>query len=124
MWKKITHLTSTDREQERRKSDVRINVTYGVVFLYVLMASVFTGILIAINEVEKALVIFGSVATMAAGITGFWFGSRGAGYIGGQSDQKNSKRSSETTKTGTGTTRKPVKKQPVKTKSGLPGSLS
>ncbi|MEP3248498.1 MAG: hypothetical protein ABJN40_22585 [Sneathiella sp.] len=73
-------ITDPDLEQERRKSDVRINVTYGVVFLYVLMASVFTGLLIAIGEVEKALVIFGSVATMAAGITGFWFGSRGTGY--------------------------------------------
>lgn len=72
--------TDPDLEQERRKSDVRINVTYGVVFLYVLMASVFTGLLIAIGEVEKALMIFGSVATMAAGITGFWFGSRGTGY--------------------------------------------
>lgn len=67
-------------DQEKRKSNVRIVVTYGVVFMYILMACVFTGVLIALGELEKALVIFGSVSTMAVGITGFWFGSRGAGY--------------------------------------------
>ena len=67
-------------DQEKRKSNVRIIVTYGVVFIYILMACVFTGILIALGELEKALVIFGSVSTMAVGITGFWFGSRGSGY--------------------------------------------
>ncbi|GEM_PF-4690378 len=125
MWMRMRYAPVTDKEQERRKSDVRINVTYGVVFLYVLMASVFTGVLIAINEVEKALVIFGSVATMAAGITGFWFGSRGSGYVAHNDNDRKDKASTKqasTSSTGNVGRAAARKRQPPKVEKKGPSS--
>ena len=79
-----------DREQMRKKSLVRVNVTYGVVFIYVVMACAFTLFLFMANQIDKGLAVFGSVATLAAGITGYWFGSRGAGFSSGAGHSKDS----------------------------------
>ncbi|MEM6760132.1 MAG: hypothetical protein AAF601_11705 [Pseudomonadota bacterium] len=65
------------------KSYVRIVVTYFVVFCYTVAAIGISIYLFRIGENELALSVFNGLATLAAGIAGFWFGSRGAGFPDG-----------------------------------------
>ncbi|MBN9887700.1 hypothetical protein [Salipiger abyssi] len=71
---------SPESLQRMRKSNVRIVVTYFVVFVYSLSAVGFSTLLFIRGEYELALGIFNGLATLSAGIAGFWFGSRGEGF--------------------------------------------
>ncbi|MEL7092360.1 MAG: hypothetical protein AAFN94_11555 [Pseudomonadota bacterium] len=62
------------------KSYVRIVVTYFVVFAYTVSAVGITIYLFTQGENELALSVFNGLATLSAGIAGFWFGSRGSGF--------------------------------------------
>lgn len=65
--------------QRIRKSNVRIVVTYFVVFMYCATAVGLISYLIP-RDAQMALGVFNGLSTLAAGIAGFWFGNRGAGY--------------------------------------------
>ncbi|MEM9584948.1 MAG: hypothetical protein AAGA08_17680 [Pseudomonadota bacterium] len=69
-----------ETRQRIRKSNVRIVVTYFVVFVYCTASVIFTAYLLWQAKYELALGIFNGLATLAAGIAGFWFGSRGTGF--------------------------------------------
>ena len=66
--------------QKIRKSNVRIVVTYFVVGLYSVSSVIITIYLFCIGKIELGLGVFNGLATLAAGIAGFWFGSRGSGF--------------------------------------------
>lgn len=66
--------------QKIRKSNVRIVVTYFVVITYCTSAVLISAFLFATGKNELALGVFNGLATLAAGIAGFWFGSRGSGF--------------------------------------------
>ena len=66
--------------QKVRKSNVRIVVTYFVVFVYCMTASILTFVLLWMGKVELAIGVFSGLATLSAGIAGFWFGNRGTGF--------------------------------------------
>ncbi|WP_299042881.1 hypothetical protein [uncultured Tateyamaria sp.] len=66
--------------QKIRKSNVRIVVTYFVVFMYCTTATILTFVLLYIGKIELALGVFSGLSTLSAGIAGFWFGNRGTGY--------------------------------------------
>ncbi|NRB04677.1 MAG: hypothetical protein HRU30_15600 [Rhodobacteraceae bacterium] len=66
--------------QKVRKSNVRIVVTYFVVFVYCATAVVLIFWLLSCDETELALGVFSGLSTLSAGIAGFWFGNRGTGY--------------------------------------------
>ena len=72
--------TQIETKQRIRKSNVRIVVTYFVVGLYCVSAVAISAFLFAEGENELALGVFNGLATLAAGIAGFWFGSRGNGF--------------------------------------------
>lgn len=63
-------------EQEQRRSNVRINVTYLMTVLYATAALVLIVWFLANDKLEEALAIFTSVASISGGIIGFWFGNR------------------------------------------------
>ncbi|MEL7165929.1 MAG: hypothetical protein AAFY52_02935 [Pseudomonadota bacterium] len=65
------------------KSYVRIVVTYFVVFTYAVSAVAIAIYLFTQGKDELALSVFNGLATLAAGIAGFWFGSRGSGFPDG-----------------------------------------
>ncbi|WP_300033669.1 hypothetical protein [uncultured Roseobacter sp.] len=77
-------MTDTTIQQEIRKSNVRIFVTYFVVGLYSVSAVGITIFLMATKQTELALGVFNGLATLSAGIAGFWFGSRGSGFPNGE----------------------------------------
>ena len=85
--------TETEIRQKIRKSNVRIVVTYFVVFVYCTTAVVLTFVLLYLGKVELALGVFSGLSTLSAGIAGFWFGNRSTGYPetmvapGGSSDE-------------------------------------
>lgn len=62
--------------QERRRSNVRINVTYLMTVLYATAALLLIIWFLAKGELEEALAVFTSVASISGGIIGFWFGNR------------------------------------------------
>lgn len=68
--------------QKVRKSNVRIVVTYFVVFAYCTSAVILTFVLLFVypTKPELALGVFSGLSTLSAGIAGFWFGNRGTGY--------------------------------------------
>lgn len=66
--------------QKVRKSNVRIVVTYFVVFMYCVTAVILTFVLLYMGKVELAVGVFSGLSTLSAGIAGFWFGNRGTGY--------------------------------------------
>lgn len=70
--------------QKIRKSNVRIVITYFVVFVYSMTAVVMIFWLLQKDEKELALGVFSGLSTLSAGIAGFWFGNRGTGYPEGQ----------------------------------------
>lgn len=70
-----------DRTQERRRSLVRIWVTYGVTFTYLVAALYLIWILTwgpQPPSLETALGIFAGLSSVATGVIGFWFGNRAA----------------------------------------------
>ncbi len=73
---------SASLRQKIRKSNVRIVVTYFVVGVYSITAVGITLFLLVFRpeQTELAIGVFNGLATLAAGIAGFWFGSRGTGY--------------------------------------------
>ena len=68
--------------QRVRKSNVRIVVTYFVVFTYCTGALGISAFLFAKGQYELGLGVFNGLATLSAGIAGFWFGSRSSGFPG------------------------------------------
>jgi hypothetical protein len=62
-----------------RKSAVRVYVTYWVVFAYSVGALGLTAYLLFYSKFDQALAVFNGFATLAVGITAFWFGQRGQG---------------------------------------------
>ncbi len=71
---------SAELRQRLRKSNVRIVVTYFVVFMYCTTAVVLTFVLLFWNQIELALAVFSGLSTLSAGIAGFWFGNRSTGH--------------------------------------------
>lgn len=67
-----------DKDQERRRSNVRIYVTYLMATLFASMATVLIVWLAWQREWSEAISIFTSVSAMAGGVIGYWFGNRGA----------------------------------------------
>ena len=75
----MTNLTETEQSRmllEKRRSAVRVWVTYGTIFVYLVLASVVTIWLMWAGRYEVAIGILGGVAGLAGSITGFWFGAR------------------------------------------------
>lgn len=66
--------------QKVRKSNVRIVVTYFVVFVYCTTATILTFVLLWMGKIELAVGVFSGLSTLSAGIAGFWFGNRGNGF--------------------------------------------
>ena len=64
-------------DQEIRKSNVRVVVTYLMSGAYALAALGTIAWLLFKDEVELALGIFSGLASTTAAIVAFWFGSRG-----------------------------------------------
>ena len=64
-------------DQEIRKSNVRVVVTYLMSSAYALAALGTIAWLLFKDEVELALGIFSGLASTTAAIVAFWFGSRG-----------------------------------------------
>jgi hypothetical protein len=70
-----------DQTQERRRSLVRILVTYAVTGAYVLAALYLIWFLTwgtDMPSLEVALGIFAGLSSVATGVIGFWFGNRKA----------------------------------------------
>ena len=67
-----------DKDQERRRSNVRIYVTYLMATLFASMATVLIVWLAWQQKWSEAISIFTSVSAMAGGVIGYWFGNRGA----------------------------------------------
>ncbi len=65
-----------DQKQNQKRSNVRINVTYGMAFVYGISATVLMGWLLWKGRVDLALGVFSSIASVTTGIMAFWFGSR------------------------------------------------
>lgn len=61
---------------EQKRSAVRVWVTYGAVFAYLLLAAIVTIWLMWAGRYEVAIGVLGGVAGMAGSIVGFWFGAR------------------------------------------------
>lgn len=61
---------------EQKRSAVRVRVTYGAVFVYLLLAAMVTIWLMWAGRYEVAIGVLGGVAGMAGSIVGFWFGAR------------------------------------------------
>ena len=75
-----TDARETETRQRIRKSNVRIVVTYFVVFMYCTTAVILTFVLLRMGKVELAIGVFSGLSTLSAGIAGFWFGNRSSGY--------------------------------------------
>ena len=69
---------SSREDQEIRKSNVRVVVTYLMSGAYALAALGTIAWLLFKDEVELALGIFSGLASTTAAIVAFWFGSRGS----------------------------------------------
>ncbi len=67
-----------DKDQERRRSNVRIYVTYLMATLFASTATVLIVWLAWQQKWSEAISIFTSVSAMAGGVIGYWFGNRGA----------------------------------------------
>ena len=66
-----------EKQQQIRKSKVRVYVTYFMTGAYVLTSIVLIGWLMVLNKPEMAIGVFSGVASTSASIIAFWFGSRG-----------------------------------------------
>lgn len=73
-----TAVDKDDRDQERRRSNVRIRVTYLMATLFASTATVLIVWLAWQQKWSEAISIFTSVGAMAGGVIGYWFGNRGA----------------------------------------------
>ncbi len=67
-----------DKDQERRRSNVRIGVTYLMATLFASTATILIVWLASQKMWSEAISIFTSVSAMAGGVIGYWFGNRGA----------------------------------------------
>lgn len=63
-------------EIEARRSNVRRCVTYAVITVYLLLASVVVVWLMCAKRYDLAIGVLSGVAGIAGSITGFWFGAR------------------------------------------------
>jgi hypothetical protein len=69
-------------DHERRRSRVRVNVTYMATVSFLATAVGIIFYLISCQKMDQALGVFASLASISAAILGFWFGSRGYGSTG------------------------------------------
>lgn len=61
---------------EKIRSRVRRWVTYGVIYVYLVLAAVVVVWLMWAERYDMAIAVLGGVAGIAGSITGFWFGAR------------------------------------------------
>jgi len=64
---------------QRRRSAVRVNVTYLVTIAFLATGMTLVVWLAIKEEFVEAVAIFSTIAAAASGIIGFWFGTRGQG---------------------------------------------
>ena len=65
-----------DRDQERKRSNVRIYVTYCVTAGYTVTAVGLVAWLMWKGRSDLALGVFSGLSAVATGVIGFWFGNR------------------------------------------------
>jgi hypothetical protein len=67
---------SAEQKQERRRSNVRVRVTYGVAAAYCFGALGMILWLMIDSKHDIAIGVFSGVAGVASSVIGYWFGSR------------------------------------------------
>ena len=67
-----------EKQQQLRKSQVRVVVTYSMMGAYVFTSIILVGWLMVLDKPEMAIGVFSGVASTSASIIAFWFGSRGS----------------------------------------------
>ena len=65
-------------EQDIRKSNVRVRVTYIMTVAYAIAALGLMAWLMRTDKTELAIGVFSGLASTSASIIAFWFGSRGS----------------------------------------------
>ena len=61
---------------DKRRSQVRILVTYAMTVLYSITALLLIWYLLDMQKIEAALAIFAGISSTTTGIIAFWFGTR------------------------------------------------
>ena len=75
----MNEMSDTEKQQQIRKSQVRVVVTYFMTGAYVITAIGLIAWLMWTDKSELAIGVFSGVASTTATIIAFWFGSRGVG---------------------------------------------
>ncbi len=68
-----------DTNQENRKSNVRVFVTYGATAFLFGGGALFILYLLVTKQVDHAVNLFQTILPVSAAIISYWFGNRGAG---------------------------------------------